>query len=111
MTDHAPTLYQSAPRDEAPQFVTGMRESMPNVCWRIIDGGKRCCILERGHDGGVHEPVSQSLETLSPAAMRCYRRINSALPPSDPTDPNDPSVALSTLMAILHSALTGGPRV
>lgn len=36
-------------------YVAGMRESSPALCWRLLDGGSRCCILDRGHDGGVHE--------------------------------------------------------
>lgn len=37
-------------------FVAGMREGEPKFCWRLLNGGDRCCILPRGHDGGVHEP-------------------------------------------------------
>ena len=95
------------------EYVPGMRDAHPNLCWALLFDGKRCCIKERGHDGGEHEPESAppSLDELSPAAMRCFRRIEAVLPPSDPTNSDDPSVALSTLAAILHAALTGGPRV
>jgi hypothetical protein len=36
-------------------FVKGMRESYPDVCWRLIANGERCCIRDRGHDDGIHE--------------------------------------------------------
>lgn len=37
-------------------FAAGMREHQPKFCWRLLNGGDRCCILPRGHDGGLHEP-------------------------------------------------------
>lgn len=37
-------------------FGAGMREAHPAFCWRLLNGGKRCCILDRGHDDGAHEP-------------------------------------------------------
>lgn len=37
------------------EYESWMRESHPDLCWRLSDGGKRCCILERGHDNGLHE--------------------------------------------------------
>lgn len=35
-------------------YVPGMREHRPELCWRLLEGAF-CCILERGHDEGVHE--------------------------------------------------------
>jgi hypothetical protein len=52
----------------------------------------------------ICEPVP-SLEELQPAAVRCWERVRAVLPPTDPTDPDDPSVALDTLMAMLHASL------
>jgi hypothetical protein len=36
-------------------YAPGMREEQPHFCWRLL-AGERCCIRDRGHDGGVHEP-------------------------------------------------------
>ena len=51
------------------------------------------------------EVTPPPLEVLHPAAVRCFKRIEAVLPPSDPADPDDPSVALATLMAILHAKI------
>lgn len=37
------------------QYAAGMRISQPDFCWRLLGDGK-CCIKNRGHDGGIHEP-------------------------------------------------------
>lgn len=42
------------------RYLSGMRESKPEVCWRIIDNGEQVCILDRGHDDGVHERDEQA---------------------------------------------------
>lgn len=45
--------------DEEPVYLAGMRQTMPGVCWRLIDDGKAVCILDRGHDDGVHEETNE----------------------------------------------------
>jgi hypothetical protein len=37
------------------QYFEGMREFDPTLCWRYLDGSTQVCILDRGHDGGMHE--------------------------------------------------------
>lgn len=39
-----------------PEYLPGQREHSPKTCWKMLKGGKMTCILERGHDGGKHEP-------------------------------------------------------
>lgn len=51
-------------------------------------------------------PSPPTLGQVRPEAVRCWERVRAVLPPSDPTNPADPSVALDTLMAMLHAALT-----
>lgn len=63
----------------------------------------------RRYDDSLRESLSRveqpTLESLHPAAARCFKRIEVVLPPSDPHALDDPSVALSTLVAILHATL------
>ena len=37
------------------RFHEEMRQADERLCWRLLDGGSRVCILDRGHDNGVHE--------------------------------------------------------
>lgn len=40
-----------------PRYVAGMRDYMPTLCWRVLDAEAGvCCIRNRGHDQGTHEP-------------------------------------------------------
>jgi hypothetical protein len=47
---------------EALRYVAGMRDAYPNTCWALSEDEKRCCIRERGHDGGKHEPLAAARE-------------------------------------------------
>lgn len=66
-------------------------------------------------DGGFPADVGTaaipSVRVLSPAAYRCWERVLAVLPPSVPTKPDDPSVALDTIMAMLHAALCAAAEV
>jgi hypothetical protein len=36
-----------------------MREYAPDLCWAVFGNMEQCCILDRGHDGGVHERTEE----------------------------------------------------
>jgi hypothetical protein len=45
-----------------PEYALGMRAAYPKLCWRLLNGGERACILGRGHDNGIHEyPTEDNL--------------------------------------------------
>ena len=33
------------------------REQDGKLCWRLLNDGKRACVLERGHDEDAHEEL------------------------------------------------------
>lgn len=58
-----PDLIPTTPPIEPARWHEGMRKSppyaladVPPICWRYLSE-KTVCILERGHDDGVHEPI------------------------------------------------------
>lgn len=50
-------------------FHEGMREHDERLCWRILDGGRRLCIQDRGHDNGVHEHENEPSLELAVAVL------------------------------------------
>lgn len=77
--------------------------------WHVTQARSDCAA---GHKKGdtiiAATPLEAALPTLEearPEAVRCCNRVRAVLPPSDPSNPDDPSVALDTLMAMLHAAL------
>jgi len=49
-------------------FVKGMRDVHPDICWRLIANGQRCCIRDRGHDDGIHERGAGAGRGVHPAS-------------------------------------------
>ena len=42
-------------REAVEGYAPRMRDAEPQLCWRLLEE-RQCCILDRGHDGGRHEP-------------------------------------------------------
>ena len=51
-------------------YVPGMREFQPDICWRLLDRGRRCCILKSGHDGGAHDRPAGENATILVGSLR-----------------------------------------
>lgn len=56
----------------------GMREYAPSMCWRFV-GENVVCILDRGHDYGVHEPALDNAPPTTPATSAVATQEDPAL--------------------------------
>lgn len=51
MTTQSSPLSSHAPNE----YLAGMRDLYPHLCWMVNGDGSQVCVSDKGHDNGVHE--------------------------------------------------------